>query len=37
MPINRKKMKNLRKEYGEKKGEEIYYKLEKKEKHKKKK
>lgn len=30
MPINRKKMNNLKKEYGEKKGKEIYYALENK-------
>lgn len=36
MPINRKKMKNLKKEYGKKKGEQIYYALENKKKSKKK-
>lgn len=34
MPVNRKKMKALKKEYGAKKGEEIYYRMENKEKHK---
>lgn len=32
MPVNRKKMSNLKKEYGEKKGKSIYYALENKEK-----
>lgn len=36
MPINKKKMSNLKKEYGEKKGESIYYALENKDKSKKK-
>lgn len=30
MPIKRKMMKNLKKEYGEKKGKEVYYALENK-------
>lgn len=37
MPINQKKMKALKKEYGAKKGESIYYALEMKAKKKKKK
>jgi hypothetical protein len=37
MPVNRKKMEALKKEYGEKKGNEVYYKLENKKKKKKKK
>lgn len=35
MPVNKKKMDALKKEYGAKKGKEIYYKLENKEKGKK--
>ena len=34
MPVNRKKMAALKKEYGAKKGEDIYYALENKAKHK---
>lgn len=30
MPVNRKKMAALKKQYGAKKGEEVYYALEKK-------
>ena len=37
MPVNQKKMKALKKEYGSKKGENIYYALENKAKHKRKK
>jgi hypothetical protein len=37
MPINRKKMNALVKEYGKKKGEDIYYALEQKQKQKNKK
>ncbi len=33
MPVNRKKMKALKKEYGAKKGEDIYYAMENKAKH----
>ena len=33
MPVNRKMMKNLKKEYGEKKGEDVYYAIENKRKH----
>jgi hypothetical protein len=36
MPINRKKMAALKKEYGEKKGKNVYYALEQKAKKKKK-
>lgn len=36
MPINKKKMNALRKEYGFKKGEDVYYALESKEKKKRK-
>jgi len=32
MPVNKKKMKNLKKEYGKKKWEKIYYALENKSK-----
>ena len=32
MPVNQKKMKALKKEYGEEEGKKIYYKLENKEK-----
>ena len=35
MPINKKKMSALKKEYGKKKGENVYYALEQKEKSKK--
>lgn len=35
MPINQSKMKALKKEYGEKKGKEVYYALEQKDKQKK--
>ena len=35
MPINKKKMAALKKEYGPQKGEEIYYKMEQKKKKKK--
>jgi len=35
MPVNRKKMKNLKKEYGPKKGEDVYYAMENKMKKKK--
>ena len=34
MPINQKKMKALKEEYGEKHGEEVYYALEQKQKNK---
>lgn len=37
MPVNKKEMKNLKKEYGKKKGEKVYYALENKKKTKKKK
>lgn len=37
MPINQQKMKSLKKQYGEKKGEDVYYALENKAKHAKKK
>lgn len=37
MPVNKKKMKALKKEYGAKKGEDVYYALENKAKKKKKK
>ena len=36
MPINQKKMKALKKEYGAKKGKDVYYALEQKAKQKKK-
>jgi hypothetical protein len=36
MPVNKKKMAALVKEYGEKKGKEVYYAMEQKEKSKKK-
>ena len=36
MPVNKKKMAALKKQYGEK-GEDVYYAMENKEKHKKKK
>lgn len=36
MPVNQKKMKNLKKEYGAKKGASVYYALENKAKQKKK-
>jgi len=36
MPVNRKKMAALKKEYGEKKGKDVYYALEQKAKKKKK-
>lgn len=32
MPINKEKMESLKRQYGTKKGEEIYYKMEQKEK-----
>jgi hypothetical protein len=32
MPVNKKEMKNLKKEYGAKKGKQIYYALENKQK-----
>lgn len=32
-PVNRKKMAALKKEYGKKKGEDVYYAMENKEKH----
>jgi hypothetical protein len=37
MPVNQKKMEALKKEYGIKKGKDVYYALEQKEKNKKKK
>lgn len=37
MPVNKKKMKNMKKQYGEKKGKKVYYATEQKEKSKKKK
>lgn len=36
MPVNQKKMKNLKKEYGAKKAKKVYYALENKSKQKKK-
>jgi hypothetical protein len=30
MPVNKKMMKNMKKEYGEKKGESVYYAVEQK-------
>lgn len=36
MPVNQKKMKALKKEYGPKKGEQVYYAMEQKAKSKKK-
>lgn len=36
MPVNQKKMKALKKEYGSKKGKDVYYALEQKAKKKKK-
>lgn len=35
MPVNRKKMKKLKEEYGKEKGKRVYYALEQKEKKKK--
>lgn len=35
MPINKKMLKAMKKEYGEKKGKEVYFALENKMKHKK--
>ena len=36
MPVNKKKMAALKKQYGVKKGEDVYYAMENKAKHKKK-
>lgn len=37
MPVNKKKMAAMKKEYGSKRGEEVYYAMENKQKHSKKK
>ena len=34
MPVNKKMMKNMKKEYGKEKGERVYYAMENKRKHK---